>query len=219
MLLLPGVLIAALAWLGQAIPPLALASEAVTSFVTPALFIGLALFRLLKTLSPAELLQRDQKVWRQGLALGLLIGLVTFFSNGLFSYVSLGLVSSVVGPEGAHALFQAEQEGAARFVQESGFAPWFLFFLLAVLTPFAEELFFRGYVYSVLRHHWGLPAAMVGSALIFSAFHFYIIQALPIFVAGLLFAALYERTGSLLAPITAHATVNAIVVLLLFAQL
>ena len=52
------------------------------------------------------------------------------------------------------------------------------------------------------------------SALLFASVHLYLINFLPIFLIGVLLARLYERTGSLAAPIVAHATANAAVAVL-----
>ena len=78
--------------------------------------------------------------------------------------------------------------------------------------PFAEELFFRGFVLAALIEPIGpLRAAVVSSAL-FAAAHMSIGAALPVFVAGLLLAWLYLRTRSIWPPLTAHALQNFIAV-------
>ncbi len=85
----------------------------------------------------------------------------------------------------------------------------------AVLVgPLIEELVFRGVLQtSLLRlmngQRW---LAILISALIFSAIHAWVVpmQALaPLFVLGLAFGYVYERTGSVLTPIIAHAVFNA----------
>ncbi len=87
------------------------------------------------------------------------------------------------------------------------------FFALAVWTPLVEEVFFRGFIFRPLLSRFGLPAALIGSAAVFSLFHALPGVLLPIFVTGMLLAYLYHRTGSLWPPITAHAAQNALVVL------
>ncbi|HWC33174.1 MAG TPA: type II CAAX endopeptidase family protein [Actinomycetota bacterium] len=85
-------------------------------------------------------------------------------------------------------------------------------FLVVVAAPFAEEVFFRGFLYTSLRGRLGVwPAALVSSA-IFGVFH---VSGGPIlvpllFLVGLAFAFLYEWRRSLVASIAAHATFNAI---------
>ncbi len=76
--------------------------------------------------------------------------------------------------------------------------------LACVVGPVAEELFFRGVLYAMIRRYlprWG--AILLGGAL-FSLVHTNWIGFLPIMLLGCLLAYLYERTGSLIAPITIH---------------
>ncbi|MFK7790485.1 MAG: lysostaphin resistance A-like protein, partial [Phycisphaeraceae bacterium] len=83
-----------------------------------------------------------------------------------------------------------------------------------VIAPLFEELIFRGVLQTSLMrlmngYRW---PALVITAAVFSAIHGSVVptQALaPLFVLGLAWGYLYERTGSLLAPILAHAVFNA----------
>ena len=81
---------------------------------------------------------------------------------------------------------------------------------LAFITPMSEELFFRGFIFRGLLPRLGPWGAIVGSALVFSAFHLSLGVVVPIFITGFLFAWLYWRTGSLWAAIGAHAGQNAL---------
>ncbi len=86
-------------------------------------------------------------------------------------------------------------------------------FLLAVLVtiaaPLAEETFFRGFLLQGLARRFSFwPAAVLTSAA-FAVAHVWWQLYLPVFVLGLAFAWLFWRTGSLWAPIAAHATINA----------
>ena len=78
---------------------------------------------------------------------------------------------------------------------------------LALLSGFAEELFFRGAVQGA----WGWPLATLLFALLHvgpgAAFRSWTVFA---GVAGLLFAMLMLWRGNLLAPVVAHVLVNAI---------
>ena len=86
-------------------------------------------------------------------------------------------------------------------------------FLVTVIAPFAEELFFRGFVFTSLRR-WGLwPAALVTGA-IFGAIHLgsapdaLYLPILAIF--GVVLCLLYWKTGSLYPCIALHAINNCI---------
>lgn len=84
-----------------------------------------------------------------------------------------------------------------------------------VMAPLLEELLFRGVLQTSLMRllkgqRW---IAILISAAVFSAIHGWVVptQALvPLLVLGIAWGYLYERTGSLLAPILAHAVFNAI---------
>jgi membrane protease YdiL (CAAX protease family) len=83
--------------------------------------------------------------------------------------------------------------------------------LLAGLVPVAEEAFFRGAILKGFRGSWGTAAGVLGSALLFGAFHILPIRIVVTFVLGLWFGALAVRTGGLAAPVAAHAANNALV--------
>jgi membrane protease YdiL (CAAX protease family) len=78
----------------------------------------------------------------------------------------------------------------------------------AIVAPFAEEVFFRGYLYAGLRQRWGVAWGLVISSLIFSVVHVIPGVMPPIFVMGLLLAWLYERTDSLWPSIALHGMIN-----------
>ena len=84
---------------------------------------------------------------------------------------------------------------------------------LALITPFSEELFFRGFVFRGLIPKVGPYGGMVISAVIFSGFHLSPGVLIPIFITGFLLSWLYWRTGSLWASVGAHAGQNALALL------
>jgi membrane protease YdiL (CAAX protease family) len=76
-----------------------------------------------------------------------------------------------------------------------------------LIAPVAEELCFRGIVYSFFRR-WGILIALVASTALFVALHTF--QGLPVvqIVGGIVFAIAYETTGNLMVPITIHCLGN-----------
>jgi membrane protease YdiL (CAAX protease family) len=113
--------------------------------------------------------------------------------------------------------FGGQQQGIVEALEAHRGAVAFVFDVAAgvVLAPIAEELAFRGVLFAGLRQRWSfLPSAAV-SAAAFAAVHGTDVL-LPIFVAGLVLALVYERTRSLLACMATHATVNLIPLLILF---
>ena len=97
---------------------------------------------------------------------------------------------------------------------------WIIGFLaLAVLFgPFAEELLFRGWMYTSLRASFGLRVAAIVTSVLFAlahweSTHLYALAVLPV---GLALAAIRERTGSIAASITFHALYNGVASVMLF---
>ena len=89
---------------------------------------------------------------------------------------------------------------------------------VVVLAPFFEEIIFRGIVFSTLRAKFGLSVSLIGSAGIFALAHGYgPIAFLSVFWSGILWAWLYERTGSIVPGMCAHAINNGLVVYFLVA--
>ena len=89
-----------------------------------------------------------------------------------------------------------------------------------VFAPVFEELIFRGLLHGTLRARLAWPLAASGSALVFALAHGYSAAGfLSVFLSGVLWAWVYERTGSLLPPILAHVINNAAVALTLTALL
>jgi membrane protease YdiL (CAAX protease family)/uncharacterized RDD family membrane protein YckC len=85
-------------------------------------------------------------------------------------------------------------------------------FLIAVAAPIAEEIFFRGMLFGGLRRRLStLPAAAI-SALVFGALHATtgVSAVPPLIIFGFVLALLYERTGSLVPGMIAHALNNAL---------
>lgn len=80
--------------------------------------------------------------------------------------------------------------------------------VLGVLMPLCEELVFRGVVYKRLRYQESYMSAAIYSSLVFAVMHGNLVQILYGFIMGMLFANLYERYGSVKAPVMAHIVVN-----------
>lgn len=81
-------------------------------------------------------------------------------------------------------------------------------FTAVIAAPLCEEVVFRGYFYPVMKCFSGSRVAAFCSALVFSCAHGSLSALLPLFVFGLLLVFLYEKTGSLWAPIAAHFCFN-----------
>ena len=84
-----------------------------------------------------------------------------------------------------------------------------------VMAPVAEELFFRGLLFQAFARRWNVVSAAILSSVVFSLVHVRSLEtqslliAAGVFVAGLVFARLFWRSGTLWAAIVGHMTVNA----------
>lgn len=86
-------------------------------------------------------------------------------------------------------------------------------FAAVVAAPLCEEIVFRGYLYGAAKKFAGPWIGTVASALVFSAAHGSLAALLPLFVLGCLLVFLYEKTGSIWAPIAVHLLFNGATVL------
>lgn len=143
--------------------------------------------------------------WRASdVSTGLAVGM------GLYAVaVGISLVVSVVV-----ALVIGHAPDAPEQVDEcvSGAALWVFGVAAVVLTPFAEETFFRGFLHRGLRRRLAMGPAAAASGLLFGLVHFaglsFLLIVPSLVFVGVVLAALFERRQSLLASIAAHATFN-----------
>lgn len=82
-----------------------------------------------------------------------------------------------------------------------------------VVGPIGEEVFFRGFVYTGLRRKYGVRNGILLSSLFFGVTHGIPWQIPYAFVAGIILAAVYEKTGSLYSPILIHIINNSLAVI------
>lgn len=105
------------------------------------------------------------------------------------------------------------------FLLPNGFS-WFamlgMLLMGGILVPIAEEMFFRGLLYSWMRNHWKPWLAIPVSSLIFGALHGDISVGGAAFVLGIMLAWVYERSQSVLPGIIIHILNNSIKILVLY---
>lgn len=84
-----------------------------------------------------------------------------------------------------------------------------LFFLTGgVVAPIAEELFFRGIIYRLLRPMGVIPAILISTLLFASAHAMHGMVPVPQLVGGILFAAAFEKEGHIAVPMIIHGAGN-----------
>ncbi len=132
----------------------------------------------------------------------ILIGSMGFTALYELAVTSLGVES--LTPE--HLPREMFGEGALRVMTIA---------VTALMIPFVEELFFRGFLFAGLATRFGVLTGLIVSAGVFAVAHADVRTMIPIFVAGLLFGWAYHVTKSLWVPIAAHAFQNLAALMLL----
>jgi sodium transport system permease protein len=89
---------------------------------------------------------------------------------------------------------------------------WQALGMYAVLPAVCEEIVFRGVLARSLGRRTSLIAAAAISAVVFSAYHLSLVQALPTLMLGLLLAVIAIRADSVAPAMVAHALNNALVI-------
>jgi hypothetical protein len=87
----------------------------------------------------------------------------------------------------------------------------------AIVAPFVEEVFFRGFIFAGLRQRWDWKKAALASSALFALFHVMPTSLAPIFILGLIFAFLYQVSGSIWPAILMHMLTNSVALLAAYA--
>ena len=167
---------------------------------------------------PSELLAlslEPLKVYWKGVKLPRFL-LYAILAVGIYLLLSWGNEALVsVWPEGWGGAWlrnwsKASQEAQATLIEGANL--WVLFLTVGVLTPIAEELFFRGALmgWMMLRRfpRW---AVILLPALLFAVMHLNPVGMLPIFFLALLLGYLRWATGSLWPSVGLHICNNLLV--------
>ncbi len=138
---------------------------------------------------------------------------------GIGVWLGLGLLSALINlaVEAVSGSPLGGEQAVAGLAEQIPFASALL--AVAVLAPFAEELFFRGAVLNAWEREHGTSRAVIGSALLFALVHIVGGTALAVaqvFLLGLVLGVVYVRTRSLPAVVGLHGAFNLASILALF---
>ncbi|MCK8823472.1 CPBP family intramembrane glutamic endopeptidase [Fuchsiella alkaliacetigena] len=92
----------------------------------------------------------------------------------------------------------------------------FYAFLIVVVAPIVEEIFFRGILYQYCKKKLGFKKGALLAAFIFAIAHFNLWTFLATFLGGLSLIILYEFGKSMYIAIIAHATWNSIMIIIVY---
>lgn len=192
----------------------------VAFFLVPAAFITLK-YRL-----PLSEIGLPRLPRRRDWIAGVLLGILAMMMSGLLEIGTHALAGQFRDVAWIKAALEYEKTNPvaamAKALPTLG-AGWLLLAVVAVgiAAPLGEEMFFRGFVFTVLRRRfaerrWGAAVALVVSAVLFTLPHTYALGLLPVFAIGLLLAWVYHVSGSLWTCIVIHAMNNTASVLAAF---
>jgi len=148
--------------------------------------------------------------WGQNLLHGVLGYLAVLPAFYLAILVSYTLVSSLGIPQQQNPILDSLAEPSSL---------WFRVLVVgitAVAGPFAEEVFFRGFLYPAMRRRLTVAKAVVLNGILFAAIHVSAVDFLPIMVLGMGMAFLFEKTRSLVGCTTFHVVNNSLRMLIYF---
>lgn len=157
----------------------------------------------------------------------LLFGVVSYlvaFPAALVVSALISMIVSTLFPD-----YLRQQQVAVTHLQMLGGHRWLLFltvFSFSIVVPIIEEFLFRGLIQNWLKNVLPRLAAVITTSFLFGAFHFARSQSLDnieliltLSVLGFFLGYVYEKKGSLLAPIALHATFNLISSLRILAEI
>jgi len=205
------------------------ANPEITSLSIPALtgiqfFFMLGIFLLITSYMASQDKVLFKRIWKDqehsprhaslfDFGMGIMVWFLSFPIVTVLSEISDKILQSLFGLE-------TYEQTAVRFVKSAMSSPTSLFFAISsvlILAPFIEEFLFRGCLQTHLKKRLGVKAAILLSALLFALFHFSFTQGLgnitlmiSLFILGGFLGFLYEKQGSLWAPIGLHMTFNTV---------
>ncbi|MBQ7113637.1 MAG: CPBP family intramembrane metalloprotease [Clostridia bacterium] len=138
------------------------------------------------------------------------ISLYPLAQGAIWPLIGIG-ISSVFGVTLLLSLLPIPEEMMLEYADAAASlgSPTFLDAVSTVLiAPIAEEVVFRGLVYTRLRRGMPVWAACLISSLVFALLHGQILWIAYAFVLGVLFAVVMERTGTVWATVIMHVAFN-----------
>ena len=93
---------------------------------------------------------------------------------------------------------------------------WLACIFYGVLSPIVEEIVFRGIVCNALIRNGSQRVGIIGSALLFGAFHGNMVQMVYASLMGVILAWIYCKYRNLSAPVLFHGAANVAIYLVTY---
>lgn len=191
---------------------LALSSDELTYITTVIGIFGLSL-QLLGSVFLINYLRPKHTLFKLGFQPTTLKWLVIALVLGVIAtqrHLPLEYLFTVI-PELGEIVSEQSQQLAEFLLFDTGLEIFTTLFLLVVVAPIGEEVFFRSFVQNALAGRFGRWAGIILSGLIFGLYHGVPIQIILAIPVGIVAAWLYDRTGSLWPPMLFHFVINFLV--------
>jgi membrane protease YdiL (CAAX protease family) len=145
------------------------------------------------------------------LSRGMFFGLVSIV---LLTPLNIWINNAILEPLG----FGATPQDVVEAIGSSSSVIYRLGLALAavIAAPVMEEIVFRGFLYPVLRHFTSRPFAILFTGLFFGCIHANLGALLPLSLLGMGLCWLRDSSRSIILPIMAHASFNALSVTMIF---
>lgn len=148
---------------------------------------------------------------------------VLYAFAGYAVYFALYIVIIIIASRFS-TLIDVDQPQQIGFDGAQGSQLWLVFASLVMLPPIAEEIMFRGFLFSSLRQKFRFRIAAVVTSILFGVAHLQFgsgapllwVAAIDTFVLSLVLCYLREKTGSLWPSILLHAIKNGVAFVALF---
>ena len=152
---------------------------------------------LFKTAVTDGFLTPKKDVWKQPVWQYVMV----VFGTVLFSY-GMNYLFTITGFTSQSAVYQVTVQNQ----YDVAFAVGLL--LYGVISPFVEELVFRGFLYGRMRVYMPKIGAVLVSALLFGIYHGNMVQGVFGFLMGILFTLVYDRYKNFYLSVIMHVIVN-----------
>ncbi len=151
---------------------------------------------------------RQIRIWRwdiRDIGRGVLVGTGLFATTTLINLVIVTGLSSIFSESQVQQWFMQERLGIDMLLGiENAAKFWLAAAAITIGASVSEELFFRGALLTALRHSMPAKWAIIIGALSFALVHFYLIQFIPVLLAGIVLGLLFVKSNNLMSSITAH---------------
>lgn len=127
--------------------------------------------------------------------------------------IGFNLLFSLSGMMDNSAVYQAVAEDQYSAVM------WLGLLCFGFVTPYAEEVLFRGIIYNCLRRTMKVKVSIFICAMIFGMYHMNTVQGIYAFLVGCIIAYAYEYFGDFRIPVILHIAANVLAYCLTYTSL